>query len=149
MRIISKILATFFGLGYFPLAPGTLTSLVMVMIYKFFLFKLTWPLHLILLFFLFLVGSFVSTNYSAALNKKDPQKVVIDEACGQYLALFQLTPSWLIVGLSFLLFRFFDIIKPFPLKRVELFPHGWGIMLDDIAAGLYAGIITYIFLLVK
>jgi len=157
MRIISKILATFFGLGYFPLAPGTLTSLVMVIIYKFFLFKfykfflfkLTWPLHLILFFLLFLVGSFVSTNYSAALNKKDPQKVVIDEACGQYLALFQLTPSWLIVGLSFLLFRFFDIIKPFPLKRVELFPHGWGIMLDDIAAGLYAGIITYIFLLVK
>ena len=149
MRIISKILATFFGLGYFPLAPGTLTSLVMVIIYKFFLFKLTWPLHLILFFLLFLVGSFVSTNYSAALNKKDPQKIVIDEACGQYLALFQLTPSWLFVGLSFLLFRFFDIIKPFPLKRVELFPHGWGIMLDDVAAGLYAGIITYIFLLVK
>jgi len=149
MKIISKILATFFGLGYFPLAPGTLTSLVMVIIYKFFLFKLSWPLHLVLFFLLFLIGSFVSSNYSATLNKKDPQKIVIDEACGQYLALFQLTPSWVLMGFSFLLFRFFDIIKPFPLKRVELFPRGWGIMLDDIAAGLYAGIIIYIFLLVK
>lgn len=149
MKTISKILATFFGLGYFPLAPGTLTSLIVVIIYKFFLFKLAWPLHLLIFFLVFLAGSFVATIFSRALNKKDPQKIVIDEACGQYLALFQLNPSWLGLGLSFLLFRFFDIIKPFPLKRVELFPQGWGIMLDDVAAGLYAGIITYVFFLIK
>lgn len=149
MKIISKILATFFGFGYFPLAPGTFTSLIVVLLYKFVLYKITWPLHLLIFFLLFFIGTFTSTIFSSRLNKKDPQEIVIDEACGQFLVLFQLNPSWLSLLLGFSLFRFFDIIKPFPIKRAETLSKGWGIMFDDVAAALYAGIVIYAYFLLK
>ena len=149
MRAISKIPATFFGVGYFPLAPGTLTSFIVILIYKFFLYKLTWPLHLLIFFLLFFIGTATSSKFSSELNTKDPRIVVIDEASGQFLALFQLSSSWLPLLLSFFLFRIFDIINPFPIKKVEALPKGWGIMLDDIAAALYAGIILNIYFLLK
>lgn len=149
MKIISKIIATFFGVGYFPLAPGTLTSFIVVLIYKFILYRISWPVHLLIFLILFLIGTLTSSKFSSELNKKDPRKIVIDEASGQFLALFQLSSSWFPLLLSFLLFRFFDIIKPFPIKKVETFPKGWGIMLDDIVAALYAGIIFNIYFLLK
>jgi phosphatidylglycerophosphatase A len=149
MKILSKILATFFGVGYFPIAPGTLTSLICVFIYKFYLFRLNWPFYLLFLIFLFIGGSLVSTKYSKELNRKDPRKIVIDEAFGQFLVLFRMDENWPLLLLSFFFFRLFDIIKPYPIRKVEKFPNGWGIMLDDFLAALYAGIIIYVFLLVK
>ncbi|MFP4083061.1 MAG: phosphatidylglycerophosphatase A [Candidatus Aminicenantes bacterium] len=149
MKTFSKILASCLGLGYFPLAPGTLTSLAVVLIYKFYLSVLTWPVHLVIFFVLFFAGIMTSSRVSADSKKKDPRNIVIDEAAGQYLCLFRLSPSWLPVVLSFLLFRIFDIIKPFPIRKVEALTRGWGIMLDDIAAALYAGIIVYAYLLLK
>lgn len=149
MKIASRIIATFFGVGYFPLAPGTLTSLIVVLIYKFFLYKLSWPLYLLIFFLLFFMGMLTSSKFSSELNRKDPRKIVIDEASGQFLTLFQLSSSWLPLLLSFLLFRFFDIIKPLPIKKIETFPKGWGIMLDDIVAALYAGIIVHIYFLLR
>ncbi len=149
MTFISKVIATFFGVGYFPLAPGTLTSLIVVLLYKFFLHNLSWPVHLLIFFFVFLIGILSSTRMSSKWKIDDPQKIVIDEAAGQYLALFQLSPSWLALVLCFLLFRLFDILKPFPIRRVETFPKGWGIMLDDFVAALYAGILVYIYLILK
>ena len=149
MTFISKIVATFFGVGYFPLAPGTLTSLIVVLLYKFLLHQLSWPAHLLIFLFVFLIGTFASTKMSSKWKIEDPQKVVIDEAAGQYLALFQLSPSWWSLLLSFLLFRLFDILKPFPIRRVESFPRGWGIMLDDFVAALYAGILVYVYLILR
>jgi phosphatidylglycerophosphatase A len=147
MRIFSKITATFFGLGYFPFAPGTLSSAVIVLLYKFFLHKLSWPIYLVLFFFLFILGIFVSDIYSRMLKKDDPRSVVIDEAAGQLIALFLLTPQWTYCAANFILFRIFDIVKPFPIKRVETFPRGFGIMLDDLVAAIFAGILINLYLL--
>lgn len=141
--------ATCLGMGYFPLAPGTFTSLVVVLAYKFFLHRVSWPAHLLVFFLLFIIGIPTSSRLISEWKKKDPRKIVIDEAAGQYLALFQLNPTWFSLALSFVLFRFFDIIKPFPIRRVETFPLGWGIMLDDLVAALYTGILISIYFLLR
>jgi phosphatidylglycerophosphatase A len=153
MKSLSKIIATFFGVGYFPVAPGTLTSLIVVLLYKFFLFRLNWPFYLVLLFFLFLAGIFTSTKYSLEVKKHDPQRIVIDEAFGQLLVLFRIGETWgtgwLPLLSCFLLFRIFDIIKPYPIKKVETLPDGWGIVMDDLVAAVYAGIVIHLYLLLK
>lgn len=149
MKLFIKMTATCLGLGYFPVAPGTLTSAVIVLMYKFFLFRLSWPLYLLVFALLFLLGVYASHRYSVSLKKEDPRSAVIDEAAGQLLALFLINPSWILCAASFVLFRFFDIIKPFPIKQVEDFPKGFGIMLDDVVAALFAGILLNLYLLLK
>ncbi len=153
MKSLSKIIATFFGVGYFPVAPGTLTSLIVVLLYKFYLHRLSWPFYLLLLFLLFLVAIFTSTKYSLEIKKHDPRRIVIDEAFGQLLVLFQIGESWgtgwLPLLSCFLLFRIFDIIKPFPIKKFETLPEGWGIVMDDLVAAVYAGVIINLYLLLK
>ncbi len=147
MKIFAKVAATFFGVGYFPLAPGTLTSALIVLLYKIVLYKLTWPIYLLLFFLLFGLGTFAADVYSRMVKKEDPRTVVIDEAAGQFIALFMLSPQWTLCVASFFLFRLFDIVKPYPIKRVETFPRGFGIMLDDIVAAIFAGILINLFLL--
>jgi phosphatidylglycerophosphatase A len=147
MNTFSKVTATFFGVGYVPLAPGTITSAIIVLLYKFFLYKLSWPVYLLLFFLLFVLGTFVADVYSRMVKKDDPRTVVIDEAAGQFIAMFLLGPQWTLCAASFLLFRLFDILKPFPIKKVESFPGGLGIMLDDIVAAIFAGILINLFLL--
>ncbi len=153
MKSLSKIIATFFGVGYFPVAPGTLTSLIVVLLYKFYLHSLSWPFYLLLLVLLFSVGIFTSTKYSLEIKKHDPRRIVIDEAFGQLLVLFQIGESWgtgwLPLLSCFLLFRIFDIIKPFPIKKVETLPEGWGIVMDDLVAAVYAGVIINLYLLLR
>lgn len=153
MKSLSKIIATFFGVGYCPVAPGTLTSLIVVLLYKFYLHSLSWPFYLLLLFLLFLVAIFTSTKYSLQVRKQDPRKIVIDEAFGQLLVLFRIGESWgngwLPLLACFILFRFFDIIKPYPIKKVETLPEGWGIVMDDLVAAVYAGIIIHLYLLLR
>lgn len=149
MSFLSKIIATFFGVGYFPLAPGTLTSLIVVLLYRFYLHKLSWPFYLLLLFFLFLIGIITSTQYSSDLNKRDPRNIVIDEASGQLLLLFRMSEAWLPLILSFFLFRLFDVVKPYPIKKIETLPKGWGIMMDDVVAAVYAGVVIHLYLLLK
>ncbi len=73
---------------------------------------------------------------------------MIDEALGQALTLFLLGEAWLPLILSFLLFRLFDIIKPYPIKKIETLPKGWGIMLDDVAAAVYAGVVVRLYLFI-
>ncbi len=149
MKLLSKVISTFFGVGYFPVAPGTITSLVVILAYKFYLYQLSWPLYLLIIFFLFVVGVYTSTKFSAESNKKDPRKIVIDEACGQLLVLFRMSEAWFPVLASFILFRVFDIVKPYPIKKVEALPAGWGIMMDDVVAAIYAGVIINLYLLLK
>ena len=149
MKTLSKILSTCFGIGFFPIAPGTATSLVVVLLYKFFLYSLPWPLYIVLLICLFFLGALASTNYSASLKMKDPRRITIDEVVGQLLPMFLLPPTLVNLAIAFVFFRIFDILKPFPIKRIEAFPVGWGIMLDDIVAGLYTGILLNFFLLMR
>jgi phosphatidylglycerophosphatase A len=149
MKLLSKVISTFFGLGYFPVAPGTITSLVVILAYKFYLYQLSWPLYLLILFLLFFVGVYTSTKFSVESNKKDPRKIVIDEACGQLLVFFRMSEAWFPVLAGFILFRVFDIVKPYPIKKVEAFPAGWGIMMDDVVAAIYAGVIINLYLLLR
>ena len=149
MNLLKKIISTFFGVGYFPLAPGTLTSLVVVLLYKLYLHTLSWPFYLLLLFFLFILGTITSGQYSSDVNKKDPRNIVIDEALGQSLLLFRMSDAWLPLILSFFLFRFFDIVKPYPIKKIENLPKGWGIMMDDVVAAVYAGVVIHLCFLLR
>jgi phosphatidylglycerophosphatase A len=149
MKFLSKAFATFFGAGYFPIAPGTFASLIAALLYKFFLAQWEWGLYACLWLGVFLVGLVSSTLFSRELRQKDPGKIVIDEVCGQMTALFLVPPSWIPILLSFFLFRLFDVAKPFPVRKLERLKEGLGIMADDILAGIYAGILVHLYLILK
>ncbi|MEW5900564.1 MAG: phosphatidylglycerophosphatase A [Acidobacteriota bacterium] len=149
MKNLWRIIASFFGLGFFPVAPGTAASLAIVLLYRYFLFRWDWPYLLVLFLGLLFLGFISSSAYARELGQSDPRRVVIDEASGQLLVIFLVSPSWLLVLLAFFLFRFFDIVKPFPIRRVEKLPAGWGIMADDLVAGLMAKAILHAYLYLK
>jgi phosphatidylglycerophosphatase A len=142
------VLSTWFGSGCLPIAPGTFGTLAAV------------PLILVLNNFgiwysaftlLIVIGIAV---WSAGLTedlleKKDPSEIVIDEVAGFLLATALLPFSWLSLGLVFFLFRFFDILKPYPIKHLEKLRGGIGIVMDDILAGLYACAGTWVILLLR
>ncbi len=146
MKKLAALLATLAGVGFSPFAPGTAASAVCVLAYKYGLHAVPWYLYLAGLVALFFAGAAASTAYAASLGLEDPGRIVIDEACGQLLALFLVPAGWLAVGLAFVFFRFFDIIKPPPIRRFEKLAGGWGIMADDVAAGLAAGILVHVIL---
>jgi phosphatidylglycerophosphatase A len=85
-----------------------------------------------------------STTVAQESGKSDPGFVVIDEVAGQMISLIGVRLNWKYLLLSFILFRGFDIVKPFPLRRLERLPGGTGIMMDDVGAGLYALIVIHI-----
>lgn len=146
MKTIWRIIASFFGLGFFPVAPGTVASLAVVLLYKWLLYPLAIP-HLLLIGLLLLVlGVPAAAAYSSELKKTDPGCVVIDEAAGQLLVLVSVSPDWTLLVIGFLLFRFFDIVKPFPIRKLEGLPGGWGIMADDVAAALMAKLLLHLFI---
>jgi len=147
MNLFCKLYSTFLGIGYWPLAPGTAASAITVLLYKFVLARLEWPWYLLLLLALFCGGVFCSSRHASRTQKHDPRFIVIDEVVGQLLALFLLPAEWLPLLGSFLLFRFFDILKPLFIKKAETFPSGWGIMLDDLLAGIYSGIVVAVIML--
>jgi phosphatidylglycerophosphatase A len=141
---LAKIISTFFGLGLFPVGPGTIASIAVVLIYKFSLFRLAWPFYLLLLILITAVGVYTSTIFARALSLKDPGKIVIDEVAGQLIAVFALRPDWSLLIASFILFRIFDIIKPLGVKKLENLPWGWGIMADDLASGLAVNLLLHL-----
>lgn len=144
----SGILATVFGLGLVPLAPGTAGSLAAVLFYKAALHALAWPVYLLLVVVLFGVGAAAAARHAAELGRPDPGRIVVDEVCGQLVACAFLPASWIAVAVVFALFRFFDIIKPWPIRKLEGLPGGWGIMADDVGAGLAAAALARLVLLV-
>lgn len=136
---VALILSTWFGAGLVPKAPGTagtLAGLPLLLIIKCF-----GSLYETLFLFAFVcLAIWASDRSFRILGREDPPEVVIDEVAGYLLALFLLPASWLTISLGFLLFRVFDIWKPFPIKRLERIKGGPGIVLDDIMAGLYANL---------
>lgn len=140
------VLATWFGAGLVPRAPGTagtLAGLPLVLIIKCF-----GSLYEALVLFVFvLLAVWAAERGYRLLGREDPPEVVIDEVAGYLLALFLLPASWLTISLGFLLFRIFDIWKPFPIKRLEAVRGGLGIVLDDLVAGIYANLVMRVVLL--
>ena len=134
-------IATGFGSGLVPVAPGTAGSAVALV-----LFWLTTLPGIGWLpaagFVVVLVAGFWSAGEAARrLGKEDPGAVVIDEFAGQFLALLALPHTWLVLVSGFLLFRLFDIVKPPPARRFEKLHGATGIMADDLVAGLYANLL--------
>lgn len=133
------LLATWFGFGRLPFFPGTWGSLGVLPL-ALIVLQLGVVFGVIVSLTIFFIGLWVTTLYSRITGKHDPPEVVIDEAAGQCISLCFAPVTPLGVVAAFLLFRLFDICKPFPINWIEMhFPSGWGIMLDDIVAALYAG----------
>jgi len=141
MRIFHYIIATAMGSGFFPLLPGTIGSAVGLAIFWFIPLGLVG--QLILIVFIFLLGVWSSTQVEKERGE-DPSIVVIDEVVGQWVALLFIPGQIIWFLLSFILFRLFDILKPFPIDQSQALRGGWGVMTDDILAGLYANVILQI-----
>lgn len=136
MRHFYFWIATFLGVGKLPWAPGTWASLVAAALF----FPLVdRPLaHAGVLLAVLIIGVFACGQYAKGLGDADPSSAVIDEVLGMGLAMLAIPKSWPFVAMAIILFRLFDIWKPFPIRRLEKLPGGWGIMVDDMVAGLYA-----------
>ena len=156
-----SIVLTTCGVGFIPLAPGTWGSVIGVLIYLFFArlesnsstffafanlkdAQITAWIHVInlIIFLLFCILSIWAAGRATRIfQNKDPQKVVVDEVIGQ-LIVFLFVPfaiSWKLVFAGFLLFRLFDIWKPYPIDSLQNLPAGIGVCADDILAGVYGG----------
>lgn len=159
------------GVGYFPIAPGTMGSLVGVALFvwvrsvvldlvsssklgvrhvddsAYRIYYSVVAIELVVALLITLIGIWAASRTEKLSAKKDPGKVVIDEVAGQYVALIALpfasvNLAWPLLVLAFILFRFFDIVKPYPARKLESLHGGLGIMADDIVAGVYAAIVV-------
>jgi phosphatidylglycerophosphatase A len=134
------------GVGYLPLMPGTFGSLIGVGI--FLLLDRTPAGLVVAILVVTFAGIWAGSRTEELAGRKDPGKVVVDEVAGQLIATLPLAffRQWSIVALmiSFVLFRFFDIVKPYPANRFQELKGGFGIMCDDLVAGVYAAVILSI-----
>ena len=125
-------------IGYAPFASGTVGS-VPAAVVAFYLGGM--PIVLLLLaVVLFILGTIASSRGEEIFGRKDPSEIVIDEFVGMLVAVLWLPTTWKSVGAAFLLFRLFDILKPFPAGRAERLKGGIGVMTDDLIAGIYANL---------
>lgn len=142
------LLATWFGSGYAPWAPGTMGS-VAALPFGWLLASYGGPAGLLLgCVAVIALGIWAANGYMVAAGEHDPGPVVIDEVAGQWLAMLPAAAlgllSWQAVALAFVLFRAFDILKPWPISWADReVPGGLGVMLDDVLAGIAAGCIWY------
>lgn len=143
MNRVLLALATFFNVGRIPIAPGTWASLVTTAALFVARPHIQSPVtESIALVLIIIAGVPAAGHAEKYFNRKDPSECVIDEVAGQMLCLILLPYSWISYLAAFLVFRFFDILKPFPIRWIERIGGGLGIMLDDLMAGLYtAGLI--------
>ena len=135
-----KLLATGFGAGLAPVAPGTAGTLVGVLICLIFS-PLHWLPRLLIVIFLLVLAIYIAERAEQVYRKKDDQRIVIDEIAGFQVAMLPVAITGLHLLVGFVLFRIFDILKPFPLRDLQKMPGGLGIVLDDVAAGIYAGVL--------
>ena len=138
MKNLVKLISTSFGVGYLPLIPGTAASCLAVLIYLG--VKNNLYIYSLVLIACLILGYLVSKKAEEVFQKKDPSKVVIDEVAGMLLALWAVPfdKIWVIVG--FIIFRALDMLKPYPADKIEKSGGGFGIMGDDLIAGLYTNI---------
>jgi phosphatidylglycerophosphatase A len=142
--------ATFFGIGRLHPGPGTWGSAATVLLWSAIAYgvapALRTPVAIVLAALVVLVGIPAATRVARGSGVKDPQFVVIDEVAGQLIALIGVPFGWKTFLASFILFRGFDILKPPPVRQLEALPEGTGIVVDDVAAGLYAFAVMHLLL---
>ncbi len=136
---LAVVLASAGYTGFFPIAPGTAGSAVGVALWwAMRLAGATVVVEIAVVLALLVVGALAATRAEQALGTTDPGPVVIDEVLGMAVTLVAAPLTWPTALAGFLLFRVFDIVKPPPARQLERAHGGWGIMLDDLAAGIYA-----------
>jgi len=138
----ATLIATFFGIGRLRPGPGTWASAATVLLWTALAYNLNpalrTPVGAALAVLITLIGIPAAALVARASAAKDPQFIVIDEVAGQLVALIAVPLAWKTFLVSFILFRVFDILKPTPVRQLEGLPEGAGIVLDDVAAGIYA-----------
>ncbi|MCQ2223366.1 MAG: phosphatidylglycerophosphatase A [Bacteroidaceae bacterium] len=146
---LPAFIGTGFGSGYWPWGPGTAGALVALLIW-FGLAQLVGPLMLqaivlVLSVFFYFAGVWAADRLEPYWGE-DPSRVVVDEMVGTWIALMAVPAGHLYYGIAaFVLFRFFDMYKPFGVRHMESMGHGTGVMMDDVLAGMYAFFVLYIF----
>jgi phosphatidylglycerophosphatase A len=148
--IWATLVATFFGAGRLRPGPGTWGSLATVILLALASWRIpaasrTWA-AIVAAAVVTLIGIPAATLVARSSGLKDPQFVVIDEVAGQLVALIAVPLAWKTFLAGFILFRVFDIWKPFPIRRLERLPEGTGIVVDDLGAGIYALIVMHLLL---
>ena len=137
---LATLVATGLGSGYAPFAPGTAGSLVGLALF--------WPLHrlplgvqAVAVVLVFALGVAAAGHVARRLGIEDPGLVVVDEVVGMWVSLLGVPFTGVTAIAGFLLFRVFDVFKPYPARDLERLPGGWGIMCDDVMAGVYANLL--------
>ena len=162
IKYFNTFFVTFFLIGKIKFAPGTLTSLItsLLLFYAFHIVNLLIQLILIILILIFLYSFFAIAEYIKDNQDKDPKEVVIDEVIGQSIPIYLYEISHgatknfeeviLFYLYIFILFRYFDIKKPFPVSYFDIkFKNSFGVILDDVVAGLYVVLTLVIFMIIK
>ncbi len=162
IKNFNYLFVTFFGLGSIRYAPGTITSLITTILLFSFFHIINLPKNIILIFliFIFLYAFYAVAEYIKDAKNKDPKEVVIDEVIGQSIPIYLYETAHGVIKNSqeaflfyiyiFILFRFFDIKKPFPINFFDRkFKNSFGVIIDDIIAGLYVVLTLIIFMIIK
>jgi phosphatidylglycerophosphatase A len=138
MRRIALAIATSFGIGYAPVAPGTWGSAVGIILW--WLLPQQTSVQIAAGVVLFLAGAWSAAVAEGHFNSTDPGAVVIDEVMGMVVTLAGVPVGWTGAALAFFVFRAFDVIKPYPANRLEALHGGFGVMADDLMAAIYGNI---------
>ena len=148
MKTLIKFLSTGFFAGYIPFAPGTMGTIVGAFLYWYLL-----PDNNILYFLIILtaiaLGVHICGKAENIFEKKDDQRIVLDEIIGIWVSMLWLPRSAAVLLSGIILFRFFDILKPFFIRKVQAWKGGIGVVADDIFAGLLTNIVLWVFLILK
>lgn len=137
-RLLRWVLGTWFGSGLAPVAPGTVGTLATLPLVLLLARAGSPAVYAAVTLLVILLGVWSSGGLARELGRKDPGEAVIDESAGYLVTMAFLPASPGLLGAGFLLFRLLDITKPFPARRLERLPGGWGIMADDLMVALYA-----------
>ena len=140
----NTIFVSVFGIGFIPIASGTFGSLAGLLI-GYILYLINFNLFFIIIPLLFVLGIIASNTYQKQTGEKDSSIIVIDEVVGQLIAMIFVVDNLTLVLCSFIIFRIFDIFKPWPASYADKkMDGGLGVMLDDVFAGIYAAIVIYL-----
>lgn len=142
LRIISRFLATGAYSGFSPIAPGTVGSFLALILY-WFIPTIRVSIFSAIVLGLFFLGVWASSRTEEEFGE-DASVIVIDEMVGMWIALFLIKKSLSLIIIGFLLYRLFDVIKPFPIRRSQRLPKGWGVMVDDLVAGIYTNLVLQV-----
>jgi phosphatidylglycerophosphatase A len=143
---IAKYIATLGFVGFIPIAPGTFGTFAALAV--FILLKPSLYLHAVILLLIIPIGIISSHIAERVLNEKDSGHIIIDEFCGYFFSVLFVPVSFGYALAAFFLFRVFDILKPFPIRKIENLKGGIGIMADDLMAALYTNIILQIWIFI-